>query len=218
MSSYFYKIKHKPTGRFYVGSQYGKNCDPANLLKTYVTSSKYVRALIKETGIDSFEIVKIAVREDARNYEARFLKRSFNMFGKEKFLSLMINRNIAPGILLTDEIIQKANVKRKVSNSIAAKKLVEQGRHNFQTGINAGSLPHVRELNSKRMQGNKLGAQRKLTQKFRNKQADLARGNTNVRGTKWWTNGIVNRRSKECPGEGFYLKAKVNVKKEIEAH
>lgn len=29
------------------------------------------------------------------------------------------------------------------------------------------------------------------------------KGNTNVRGKKWWNNGIINKRAFECPGEGF---------------
>ena len=30
-------------------------------------------------------------------------------------------------------------------------------------------------------------------------------GYPNLSGTKWWNNGEVNKRSKECPGEGFKL-------------
>jgi len=203
MTPYIYKILHKPSGRYYIGSQYGKNSDPNNLWKTYITSSKYIKELIATTGKDSFEIIKIVPREDAREYEAKLLKRLYNFFGKEKFLSIMINRNISPGILLTDDIISKANKKRKISNSLAAKKMLKNGNHNFQI-YKAGDKEHVRELRSKRMIGNTFGSIRKITDEFREKQSNGAKGNTNVRGTKWWTNGIVNKRSKECP-DGFYL-------------
>jgi hypothetical protein len=44
-----------------------------------------------------------------------------------------------------------------------------------------------------------------MTDELREKIAEKSKGNTNVRGTRWWTNGSVMRRSKECPGEGFIL-------------
>lgn len=204
MKPYFYKIKHKPTGRYYIGSQYGIDSDPTKFWDTYVTSSKYVNLLIEEYGKDSFEIKKIIIRQDAREYEAKLLKRLYRYFGKDKFLQIMINRNIAPGILLTKEIISKANEKRKISNSISAKKLFENGTHNFQK-INAGDLEHVRKQRSERMRGNKLGSLKTITDEYRKKQAEGSKGNKNVRGTKWWTNGIINKRSKDCPGDGFYL-------------
>jgi len=204
MTPYIYKIKHIPSGRYYIGSQYGKNADPENFWSSYVTSSKYVQQLITEDGLDSFMVVKVAPRHDAREYESKLLRRIYRRFGKEKFLNTMINRNIAPGILLTDEIIAKANVKRAVSNSIAAKRLLEKNAHNFQK-FKAGDLEHVRQQRSERMIGNNLGSLKEITDEYRNKQALGAAGNTNVRGTKWWTNGIINKRSKECPGDGFIL-------------
>lgn len=207
MQPYFYKLKHLPSGRYYVGSQYGLKSDPTNLLKTYVTSSKYVKQLIEQDGIDSFKIERIVIREDAREYEAKFLKRLYRKLGNDRFLEVMINRNIAPGILSTPEIVAKANIKRKVSNSIAAKRRLKNGTHNFQLA-NAGNLPHVRKLRSERMKGNNYGALKEITDDFRQKCADGAKGNTNVRGRKWWTNGTEYKRSVDCPGEGFYLGSK----------
>jgi len=204
MKPYFYKLKHIPTGRYYIGSQYGKYSDPSNLLTSYITSSKYVRQLIEDTGIGSFVIVKIVTREDAREYESKLLKRLYRVFGKEKFLHIMINRNISPGILLTEEVIKQANIKRRISNSIAAKKLMEAGVHNFQL-YNASKYEHVREKSSQRMKGNNYGSLRNMTEELKQKLSDASKGNTNVRGTKWWTNGCINRRSKECPGNDFRL-------------
>jgi hypothetical protein len=204
MTPYFYKIKHIPTGKYYIGSQYGENADPKNLLKTYITSSKLVRSLVESSGIHSFEIIKITIRDDAREYEAKFLKRLYRVFGKEVFLNKMLNRNISPGILLTPEIIEKANIKRRVSNALSAKRLFETGQHNFQK-FKAGDLEHVKKQRSERMQGNTLGSLKIISDEYRQKQAIGSRGNTNVRGTKWWTNGIINKRSKECPGKEFHL-------------
>lgn len=204
MTPYFYKIKHLPSGRYYIGSQYGKTADPEKFWKTYLTSSKEILRLVEETGKDSFETLKLKARPDAREYESKLLKRLYKVLGKDKFLQVMINRNIAPGILLTEEMIKKANEKRKISNSISAKKLFEDGNHNFQKH-KAGDMVHVKKSRSQRMQGNKLGSLKHITDEYRKKQADGSRGNKNVRGTKWWTNGIINKRSIDCPGDGFYL-------------
>lgn len=204
MQPYYYAIRHKKTGKIYIGSQYGKNSNPDNLLKTYFTSSKIVKDLIQKDGVDSFEICYIESRDDAREYEQKSLLELYKSYGREDFLNKYLNRNLSPGILLTEEIIQKANEKRKISNSVAAKKLLEEGRHNFQLK-NASTFEHVRKASSERMKGNNYGSLRKVTTELKQKLSEKSKGNTNVKGTKWWNNGLVNRRSKECPGEDFIL-------------
>lgn len=215
MNPYFYKIKHIPSGRYYVGSQYGKNSDPKKFWDSYMTSSKYIKQMISESGKNSFVIIKIVERADAREYECRLLKRLYNFFGKEKFLEIMINRNISPGILLTDEIISKANEKRKISNSISAKKLMSEGRHNFQKQ-KSGEMIHVKESRSKRMKNNNYGSLRKITQELIDKLSEKSKGNTNVRGTKWWYNEElkIKKRCKDCPGDGWVNKCPSNISEE----
>jgi hypothetical protein len=208
MTPYFYKLKHKKTGKYYIGSQYGKNSNPENLWVTYFTSSKIVNSIILEDGKESFEIVEIKVRQDAREYEQRYLLKAYYLLGKDRFLELFFNKNLSPGILMSEEMIQEANKKRKISNSIAAKKLISEGRHNFQLKP-ASNYEHVRKASSERMQGNNYGSLRKMTDELKNKISQGAKGNTNVRGTKWWNNGIERKRSKESPGqdwkEGFQI-------------
>ena len=204
MKPYYYLIRHKPTGKYYAGSQYGKNSDPDNLLKTYFTSSKIVKKLIEKDGLDSFEIEFIDCRVDAREYEQQYLMEMYKKYGREQFLEIYLNRNLSPGILLTDEIIEKANKKRKISNSISAKKLIEEGRHNFQLNV-AYSTEESRKKLSERMIGNNYGSFRKMTDELKQKFAEKAKGNTNVRGTKWWTDGKNNRRSINCPEENYKL-------------
>lgn len=204
MQPYYYEIRHKKTGKMYLGSQYGKNSNPENLLKTYFTSSKSVKDIIQKEGVDSFEICCIECRDDAREYEQKNLLKIYEKYGREEFLEKYLNRNLSPGILLTDEIIKKANEKRKISNSLSAKKLIEEGRHNFQLK-NASKCEHVRKASSERMKGNNYGTFRKMTEELKQKLAEGSKGNTNVRGTRWWNNGVINRRSKECPGEDFIL-------------
>jgi hypothetical protein len=215
MEPYFYKLKHIPSGKYYIGSQYGKKSDPKKFWSSYITSSKYIKKLINETGKDSFSVIKVISRHDARDYESRLLKRLYRFFGKEKFLNIMINRNVSPGILLTKEIILKANEKRKISNSISAKKLIENGKHNFQK-YKAGEMPHVRELRSKRMINNNYGSFRQITPDLIKKLSEKSKGNTNVRGTKWWYNEElkIKKRCKECPGEGWLNKCPQNLSEE----
>ena len=67
-------------------------------------------------------------------------------------------------------------------------RLLAEGRHNFQKK-NASEYQHVRELRSQRMKGNTYGANWTRTDEFKRKQAEGARGNTNVRGTIWVVNG-----------------------------
>ena len=192
MNPYYYLIKHKPSGKYYAGSQYGKNSDPKNLLTTYFTSSNLVKQLIEKDGVESFEIEYIDCRPDAREYEQKFLMERYEKHGREKFLQLYLNRNLSPGILLTEEIIEKANKKRKISNSISAKKLLEEGRHNFQLNPNPSYKEKNKKKTSERMKGNDYGSLRNVTDELRNKLAEKSKGNTNVRGTVW----VVNREGK----------------------
>jgi len=194
MKPYYYLIRHKPSGKLYAGSQYGRNSDPNNLLETYFTSSKLVKDLIEKDGVDSFEIEYIDCRPDAREYEQKYLMMMYEKYGREKFLDKFLNRNLSPGILLTEEIIAKANEKRKISNSISAKKLIEEGRHNFQHCVNAGTLEHNRKKTSERMKGNNYGSLREMTDELRNKLAEKSKGNTNVRGTVWVVNNEGKRK------------------------
>jgi len=204
MKPYFYKIKHKPSGKIYVGSLFGKKSDPSKLWIEYFTSSKSIKKLIEMDGKESFELVTIKIRNDAREYEQRYLLKVYYFLGRDKFLNTFLNRNLSPGILLTKDMIDRANEKRKVSSSLAAKKLLNEGRHNFQ--LKPAHMNNIwRKKTSDRMKGNTIGRFRKITNELRTKLSEKSKGNTNVRGTKWWTNGSVNKRCKECPGENFKL-------------
>ena len=199
MQPYFYIIRDKHNGILYAGSQYSKSANPADLLTKYFTSSKTIE---HRTATD-FEIVRVIVRNDARNYEGRWLRRVYRKLGRERFLAEFYNRNLAPGILNTAETMAKGNVGRKVNNRLAALKRVEDGTHNFLVGRTVSE--EERQQRSERMKGNNYGATRNRTDEFRAKQAAGAKGNKNVRGYRWWTDGVTNRRAKECPGDNFYL-------------
>ena len=209
MIPYFYKIKHIPSGCYYVGSQYGKQSCPDNFFKTYFTSSKIIKTLIKNDGVESFIIEKILICNDARIYEKRYLKKSFNLLGKERFLQVFLNRNIAPGILNTKESIEKANIKRRVSNKIAAIERVRNGTHNFLINKHTPTESE-RASTSLRMQGNRYGSLINRDEEYREKQSEKSKGNKNVRNKKWWNDGQQRKRSIECPGEGWKAGYKIN--------
>lgn len=83
---FFYIIRHKTSGRLYAGVKYsdkirGKNkCDSSKFMTVfgYPTSSKYVKEIIDDEGLKSFEVDRIRhfdTIEDACNYEVAFLTR-----------------------------------------------------------------------------------------------------------------------------------------------
>jgi hypothetical protein len=119
---YTYLIECIPTNQYYYGVRFAKNCLPEELWVTYFTSSKYVKKLIKEHGIEQFK-VKIRklflTSKDARKWEHKVLRR-IKAKEREDFINMTDNMSIASS------------------------------------------------------------------------------------GLKWWTNGIKNTKSLECPGEGWY--------------
>lgn len=201
--AYFYKIQHIKSGALYVGCRYANNCDPSDLLVTYLTSSRRVKQVIENEGLVAFRIVHVQVRDDAREYEARYLKRMHRKFGDEKFKQIFLNRNIAPGILNDSDSLARAAEKKKISNKISQYKLLEEGRHNWQN-LTDEQKQRRSKNSSEAKKGNDYGKYRKITDEYRKNAAEKSKGNTNLRGTMWWTDGKVFKRSATKPGESFY--------------
>jgi hypothetical protein len=57
---YFYIIQDTRNGMYYAGARWAINCDPIELLKEegYKTSSKIVKSIIEEFGLETFVIRK----------------------------------------------------------------------------------------------------------------------------------------------------------------
>lgn len=75
---YTYLICCIPENKFYYGVQYGKTANPHKLWKTYFTSSKIIKSLVKKYGKENFyyQIRKIFNNsKDAYNWEQKVLKR-----------------------------------------------------------------------------------------------------------------------------------------------
>lgn len=74
---YFYVIKDKITHMYYAGSRTAKGCNPLEFWKEngYTTSSKEINSLVEDYSLDRFSVIKIVQRNDAEDYETRFLQK-----------------------------------------------------------------------------------------------------------------------------------------------
>lgn len=94
MKPYTYLLKHKPTGLFYYGVRYSKDCNPEDFWVKYFTSSKSVKKLIENYGKDSFEYEirkTFDSAEKAIMWENKVLKR-LNVINNPKFLNKTNNK------------------------------------------------------------------------------------------------------------------------------
>ncbi len=76
---YFYIIQHKITKKMYAGSRWKIGCNPEEFMKPngYQTSSPIIKSIIKEEGLDIFDIIRIDTNCDAisvYDYESLFLQ------------------------------------------------------------------------------------------------------------------------------------------------
>ncbi len=76
---YFYIIQHKITKKMYAGSRWKIGCNPEEFMKPngYQTSSPIIKSIIKEEGLDIFEILRIDTNCDGIHvyyYESTFLQ------------------------------------------------------------------------------------------------------------------------------------------------
>lgn len=156
MKPYTYLIKFKPTGQCYYGSRFknvrlGINPED-DLMINYPTSSKYIKSLIKEYGLDAFEweIRKtFDTPEQATNWESKVLRRC-RVLESERWL----NQNVAGHIVITEE------GRKKISNFHKGKPKSDEHRKNLsesQKGkpkkTTKNKTPEYRELMSRLKSG-----------------------------------------------------------------
>lgn len=75
---YTYLLTFIPTGQLYYGVRYREECHPDELFKTYFSSSRVVKKLISEYGVESFNYQIRRVfnsKQAARDWEQRLLIR-----------------------------------------------------------------------------------------------------------------------------------------------
>lgn len=76
---YFYIIRNKETGIMYAGSRWAQGCHPDKFMgdNGYITSSPTIQSIIKEHGLDTFEILRVDTYCDGLHpygYETLFLQ------------------------------------------------------------------------------------------------------------------------------------------------
>ena len=126
MKPYTYLIKHTPTNKVYYGYRSANKVEPHNdLWKAYFTSSTYVKDLISQYGIDSFEfeIRKIfETKKAASNWETKVLRRC-KVLKDDRWL----NANIAGYISPTPEVRAKMSLAQRgrITSVETKKKLSE---------------------------------------------------------------------------------------------
>lgn len=212
MKPYFYKIQELSSGRIYVGCQYGEFSDPSNFWVNYFTSCEYIKSQEKS----NFVVLYIKQREDAREYEERYLRRVYKFLGAHKFEKMFINRNLAPGILFTEDIrnkmsegIKKSIVNRKLSGKYIPSMLGKN--HTDETRMKISELKH--NYYSSGGEHPKGMLNKKHSVDTKSKIRDSVVENAAMRGkfgedhptggTVWWNNGISHKRCSTCPGDGW---------------
>lgn len=116
MEAYTYTIKHKPSGRYYYGVRKSTIFD---LGKNYLSSSKLVKRLIFEDGVDQFEFKlrkKFESYEQARLHESKVLSRL-----KVPRNPSMLNQAISSPRVCSNDVVSEQN--RRASISKAMKEL-----------------------------------------------------------------------------------------------
>jgi hypothetical protein len=129
-SPYTYYLYHRPTGLKYYGVRYAKNCHPSDLWNKYFSSSKKVRKLIKEYGINSFDVEIRKVFTDPKLailWEEKVLRR-LNVLIKQDWM----NDNVA-GAIASDTISETLKEMYKVRGSkMLGRKLSEDTKQKLR--------------------------------------------------------------------------------------
>ncbi len=94
---YTYLLKHIPTNSYYYGCRYAKNCHPNDFWVTYNTSSKHVKKLVEDFGLDSFVFEIRKVFDDVnkcREWEHKVLRR-IGAKDREDFINKSDNKSVS---------------------------------------------------------------------------------------------------------------------------
>lgn len=212
MQPYFYKIQELSTGRFYVGCQYSESSNPANFWNSYFTSCDY----IKNQDRNNFIVIQIKPRLDAKDYERKYLRRMYKTLGVQKFQEVFINRNLAPGILFTEDVrnkmsagIKESYKKRKLNGkyipTFLGKKhsdTAKQKMSEYRLDYYAKGGEHAKGMSGK-----------SHSEETRNKIRESVKQNSFMCGkfgdehptgnTKWYNNGVKHLRTNTHPGDGW---------------
>ena len=124
MIPYTYLLHHKPTGTFYYGARWAKDCSPNDFWIKYYTSSKKLIPLLRTLfGDDSFEFEIRRTFDDklkARDWEFKVLRRMKVL----KKPHVWLNRTDNKGFLLSQEQVE--NQRQRMLGKRLSKKTKER--------------------------------------------------------------------------------------------
>lgn len=196
-----YKITNLVNGKFYIGKHITDDLED-----NYWGSGLAIHRAIDKYGIENFVFTVLI---DLKNEEEMnlleelvvnedFIKRDdiYNMkvggiggwLPKKGENNPMHSRRVQDFMSLEEVEQWKANISRAVSgekNGMYGKRHSDASRKKMSEAMRGENHP---------MYG------KHPSEATRKKLSEAHRGNTNVRGTHWWNNGIINKRTKECPG------------------
>jgi len=190
---YFYKIREKTTGKYYVGCRWCKDADHNDFWVTYFTSSNYIKDQPKE----NFEVLRVEAREDAREYEARYLKKAYGLLGRERFFELMINRHCIDFGIVPDEVISRRA--KKAAKTMTGYRCWTNGTEMTKAKECPGEgwyrgFPESRNAKIAKTLTGKTSAIKGMKYSEETKAARRAIG------LKFWNNGVTMTQAAECPG------------------
>jgi hypothetical protein len=124
-----YLLIHIPTGKRYYGVRFRKGCRPSDLWSSYFSSSKIVKQLIEQDGVDSFSfnIRKIFTNQDhALSWEQRVLKR-LNVTYNDQWL----NQHISSEKFRSPKQ-HSSETKEKIRKKLKARKLTDEHKQKLR--------------------------------------------------------------------------------------
>ena len=172
---YTYHIAWTSIDKHYYGVRYAKGCNPNDLWKSYFTSSKLVLEYRQKYGEP--DIIQIRRTFDdahiAKSWEAKVLRR-LNVLKSSRWL----NANIGGDQFMIQK--HSPETKRKMSENSASKRPEER----------------------KRIAERQLGSNNSFYGKKHTEESKKIRSEK-CKGYYWWTNGLIDVKSKKCP-QGFW--------------
>jgi hypothetical protein len=219
-----YRIRFIPTGEYYYGVRFAKNCSPVDLWTKYFTSSKKVKSLIKKYGKDSFncEIRKIFNNPiDAILWEHRVNSRTknwSNYLNKSDAKHQGSKYSSTGGLVSKEQKVGLHNPNKPWLNSPT--KIENMRNGHLKGGHKTGSMPWwnngVKDTKSIECPGEGWSPGMVPRGQYWNNGINQqicfdcpgegwfpgGIGTTN-KGMSFWNNGFEQKMSAQCPGEGW---------------
>lgn len=214
----------------YVGVSFSKHCDFTKFLTEfgYKTSSKLVRKLIEDDGIDSFVINKIKLFDSVDRLlevETRYLSYHYATLGRSQFEKTFLNRNFAKCFIKTEDANNEHSKFMKQNNPMfsedAKQKISDHKKKYWSNDLNrklaaertSSKFKEQQVRETHRSAVKKQWTEERKTKYSEHNPAKRQEVKDKVRekrlGMKWWNNGSIRTMSKTRPGlewvEGYKI-------------